>query len=111
MKIGITDSTIMMEDSAVSGSNEDILLVYNSKIDMGSNAFAYSDDITDVKFKNCEITMDEYTFYATGTAQALYLMSVILQCRILHCRGMNLRHWINVNGETFNEDTFEDKEY
>ena len=61
----------MMEDSAVSGSNEDILLVYNSKIDMGSNAFAYSDDITDVKFENCEITMDEYTFYATGDSASV----------------------------------------
>lgn len=71
MTIGITDSTIVMEDSAVSGSNEDILLVYNSKIDMGSNAFAYSDDITDVKFENCEITMDEYTFYATGDSASV----------------------------------------
>ena len=71
MTIGITDSTIVMEDSAVSGSNEDILLVYNSKIDMGSNAFAYSDDITDVKFENCEITMDEYTFYATGDSTSV----------------------------------------
>lgn len=71
MKIGITDSTIVMEDSAASGSNEDILLVYNSKIDMGSNAFAYSDDITDVKFDHCEITMDEYTFYATGDSTSV----------------------------------------
>lgn len=98
MKIGITDSTIMMEDSAVSGSNEDILLVYNSKIDMGSNAFAYSDDITDVKFKNCEITMDEYTFYATGDSASV----VFDECDIT----MQDEEFIEeLRGERFDVDT------
>lgn len=66
MSFGITDSTIDMEDSAISGSNEETIAIYNSKINMGKDAFAYADRVTDVQFYNCEIDMDKYAFYNTG---------------------------------------------